>query len=142
MATRFACKWLVLGIDLFTVAVSFILAYFIRFNLNMNFDLSILELQLPLVVLIALMAFLITGSYKGVYGHTGVRDVNNIFKAICLSSIFIILLIIISRKLEIYQEFSIPLSIIFIYCLLSFAGLTGSHYVFKVIYNAIVKKKP
>ncbi|MGB5698740.1 MAG: polysaccharide biosynthesis protein, partial [Muriicola sp.] len=71
MATRFASKWLVLGIDLFTVAVSFILAYFIRFNLNMNFDLSILVLQLPLVVLIALIAFLITGSYKGVFGYAG-----------------------------------------------------------------------
>ena len=137
MATRFASKWLVLGIDLFTIAVSFVLAYFIRFNLTMNFDVSILALQLPIVVLIALMAFLITGSYKGVFGHTSVRDVNNIFKAICLSSILLILLIVINRILENYLEFSIPLSIIFIYGLLSFVGLRGSHYVFKVVYKLL-----
>jgi hypothetical protein len=48
MATRFASKWLVLGIDLLTIAVSFVLAYFIRFNLTMNFDVSKLALQLPM----------------------------------------------------------------------------------------------
>ncbi|MBT8210128.1 MAG: polysaccharide biosynthesis protein, partial [Eudoraea sp.] len=91
-------------------------------------------------ILIALMAFLITGSYKEVLGHTGVRNHNNIFKAICLSGILIILLVLINRILAIYPEFSIPLSIILIYSLLSLIGLTGSHYVFKVVYKAIVNK--
>ena len=140
MATQFASKWLVLGIDLFTVAVSFVLAYFIRFNLTMNFDVSKLALQLPMVLLIALMAFLITGSYKGVFGYAGIRDVSNIFKAISLSSVIVILFILINRKFEIYLELIIPLSIIFIYGLLSFVGLTSSHYVLKVVYNAIVNK--
>ncbi|MCE2613911.1 hypothetical protein LVD13_13105 [Flavobacteriaceae bacterium D16] len=140
MATWFTNKWLILGIDLLTIAVSFVLAYFIRFNLSMNFDLSVLALQLPMVVLIALMAFLITGSYKGVFRHTGVRDVNTIFKAICLSSVLIILLTIINRNLWIYPEFNLPLSIILIYSLLSLLGLTGSHYLLKVLYNVIVNK--
>ncbi|MBT8205219.1 MAG: hypothetical protein KJO20_07585 [Eudoraea sp.] len=142
MTTRFTSKWLVLGIDLFTIAVSFFLAYFIRFNLTMNFDMSVLALQLPMIILIALMAFLITGSYKEVLGHTGVRNHNNIFKAICLSGILIILLVLINRILAIYPEFSIPLSIILIYSLLSFVGLTGSHYIFKVVYKATVNKNP
>jgi FlaA1/EpsC-like NDP-sugar epimerase len=133
MATRFASKWLVLGIDLLTIAVSFVLAYFIRFNLTMNFDVSKLALQLP-------MAFLITGSYKGVFGYAGVRDVNNIFKAISLSTVIVIMFILINRTLEIYLELIIPLSIIIIYGLLSFVGLTSSHYVLKVVYNAIVNK--
>lgn len=67
MSTRFTGKWLVLSIDLITVAVSFFLAYLIRFNFNLNFDMSNLVIQLPVVVLITLMAFLITGSYKGAF---------------------------------------------------------------------------
>ncbi|MBT8321779.1 MAG: hypothetical protein KJO90_08975 [Eudoraea sp.] len=140
MATRFASKRLILGIDLFTITVSFVLAYYIRFNLSMNFDTSLLALQLPMVVLIVLMAFLITGSYKGVFGHNGGQDVSNIFKTICLSGILIILLSVINRQWDIYPEFSIPLSIIIIFSLISFIGLTASHYVFKVLYNAVVNK--
>ena len=139
MATQFVSKWLVLGIDLVTVAVSFFLAYLIRFNLNLNFDISKLVIQLPVVVLIALMAFLITGSYKGVIRHIGIRDVSNIFKAISLSSVIVILLIMINWKWGIYSEFSIPLSIIIIFSLLSFVGLTTSRYVFKILFDALDK---
>ena len=93
-AQRYASKWLVLAIDLVVVAISFILSYFIRFNLTFNFDVNKLLVQLPVVVAIALISFLIIGSYKGVVRHTGVRDVYNIFNAICLSSIMAIFLII------------------------------------------------
>lgn len=139
MTTQFESKWLVPGIDLITVAVSFFLAYLIRFNLNLNFDVSKLWIQLPAVVLITLMALLITGSYKGEFRHIGSMDVSNIFKAICLSSILLILLIAINRKLGVFAEFSIPISIIIIFGLLSFVGLTASRYLFK-IFNALVNK--
>jgi len=140
MTTWFANKWFVLGIDLFTIAVSFVLAYFIRFNLSMNFDLSLLALQLPMVVLIALIAFLITGTYKEVFGNTGDRGIYTVFKAIGLSGTLLILLIITNRSLGFNPGFSIPLSIIIIYSLLSLVGLTVSHYVFKVVHNAVVNK--
>ena len=74
-AQRYASKWLVLTIDLVIVAISFMLSYFIRFNLTFNFDVNKLLVQLPVVMVIALISFLIIGSYKGVVRHTGVRDV-------------------------------------------------------------------
>jgi hypothetical protein len=70
MATRFASKWLLLGIDIFITGISFFLAYLIRFNLSMNFDISKMVLQLPLVVLIVMVALLITGSYKEAFRHS------------------------------------------------------------------------
>ena len=73
-AHRYASKWLVLSIDLVVVAISFLLSYFIRFNLTFNFDVNKLLVQLPVVIAIALISFLIIGSYKGVVRHTGVRD--------------------------------------------------------------------
>ncbi|MDO6605149.1 polysaccharide biosynthesis protein [Arenibacter palladensis] len=134
-AQRYASKWLVLAIDLTVVAVSFLLSYLIRFNLTFNFDVDKLLVQLPIVVLISLIAFLLIGSYKGVVRHTGVRDVYNLFNAICLTSIMVIFMVITNRQFVMVNDFTIPLSIIIIHSLISFVALTASRYVFKAIYN-------
>ena len=139
-AHRYASKWLVLGIDVFLICISFILSYLIRFNLTLNFATEKLFVQLPFVALIALVAFIMTGSYKGVVRHTGVRDVYNIFNAICLSSIITIFLVIVNRQSNFMEDFTIPLSIIIIHSLISFIILTASRYVFKTLYYNLVKK--
>ena len=126
-----------MAIDLVLVAISFLLSYFIRFNLTFNFDVQQLLVQLPVVVLISLAAFLIIGSYKGVVRHTGVRDVYNIFNAICLASIMAIFLIITNRQFELVDDFTIPLSIIIIHSLISFVALTASRYIFKSMYSSL-----
>jgi FlaA1/EpsC-like NDP-sugar epimerase len=138
-AARYASKWLVLGIDIATVSFAFVLSYIIRFNVSFGFDLKQLYLQLPVVILISLLAFLFTGSYKGVVRHTGIRDVYNIFNAICLSSILLIFTVILNRQMQFVDEFTIPLSIIIIYSLVAFIGLTASRYVFKAIYNSFLR---
>jgi FlaA1/EpsC-like NDP-sugar epimerase len=135
MVTRSASKWLVLGIDLITIAVSFLLAYIIRFNMSLNFNWSLLELQLPLVALLALMVFLITGSYKGILGRAVNQDISNIFKAICLFCVLTILWSLINLNWEIYPDLMIPLSIIMIYSILAFVGLTGTHYLYRLVYS-------
>lgn len=140
MGTRIVSKWLVLVIDLLAIAGSFFLAYLIRFNLTINFDMSELALQIPVVVLIALIAFLISGSYKGVSGPAFIRGLNTIFIAICLWSVLIIALVVIHQKWEIYPDFSIPLSIVILSALLFFVALTASHYILRTVNNAIVKK--
>ena len=138
-AHRYASKWLVLGIDVLLICISFILSYLIRFNLTLNFATEKLFLQLPFVALIALVAFIMTGSYKGVVRHTGVRDVYNIFNAICLSSIITIFMVIVNRQASFMEDFTIPLSIIIIHSLISFIILTASRYVFKTLYYNLVK---
>ncbi len=134
-AQRHASKWLVLAIDLVVVALSFVLSYLIRFNLTLDFDVTKLLVQLPIVIVMALISFLVVGSYKGVIRHTGVRDVYNIFNAVCFSSILAIFLIIANRQFELVENFTIPLSIIIIHSLISFVSLTASRYIFKSIYT-------
>lgn len=135
---KYASKWLVLSIDIVIVSMSFILSYFILFNLTLNFDIGKLFLQLPLVAVLSSISFLVIGSYKGVVRHTGVRDVYNIFNAICLFSILTILLVVVNRKLGFMDDFTVPLTIIIIHSLLSFIGLTASRYLFKALYNNLV----
>lgn len=134
----YASKWTVLFIDLCIVAVSFILAYFIRFNLSFDFEVQRLWIQLPVVVLLFLVAFLISGSYKGVVRHTGIKDVYAIFNAICLASIGAIAVVIINRSLDVVNGFTIPLSIIIINSLLAFITLTASRFIFKICYESIM----
>ena len=104
---NYASKWTVLIIDLAIVSISFILAYFIRFNLSFNFDVNMLWKQLPAVVLSFLISFIITGSYKGVVRHTGIKDVYSIFNAICLSSIGIIVFVMANRQYRLWEGFTI-----------------------------------
>ncbi|SHJ59174.1 NDP-sugar epimerase, includes UDP-GlcNAc-inverting 4,6-dehydratase FlaA1 and capsular polysaccharide biosynthesis protein EpsC [Arenibacter nanhaiticus] len=133
-------KWIVLVIDLLSIAITFILSYVIRFNLTLDFEVNMLLIQLPIILLIGLVSFLITGSYKGVIRHTGVRDVYNIFNAICLSSIVTIFMVILNREAQIMEGLTVPLSIIIIHSLLSFLMLTASRYVFKTLYYNLLKR--
>ena len=137
-AHRYASKWLVLVIDICMIAISFVLSYLIRFNLTLDFDIDKLLIQLPIISLIAAAAFLFTGSHKGVVRHTGVRDVYNIFNAICLSSILLITIVLLNRELGILDDFTVPLGIIIIHSLLSFIALTSSRYVFKSLFNNLM----
>lgn len=139
-ANRYASKWLVLLIDVFTVSLSFFLAYWIRFDLSLDFDIEKLYTQLPFVALVSLISFLIVGSYKGVVRHTGVRDVYNLFNAACTCSILMIVMILINTELGFFENFTIPRSIIVYHSLLSFMSLTGSRYIFKALYSTYLIK--
>ncbi|MBU2996753.1 polysaccharide biosynthesis protein [Cellulophaga baltica] len=137
-SVKYASQWLVLIIDVIIVCFSFLLSYIILFNLTLGFDLHKLFIQLPIVSGLSLISFLIIGSYKGVVRHTGVRDVYNIFNAICLFSIFMILIVVGNRKLNFMDDFTIPLTIIIIHSLLSFIGLTSSRYFFKAFFDTYI----
>src|SRR5690606_1587400 len=137
---RYASKWTVLTIDLCIIATSFILAYFIRFNLSFHFDVQNLWSQLPIVVLLFLVSFLMTGSHKGVVRHTGIKDVYAIFNAVCLASIGTIGIVLANRYYGMIDEFTIPLSIIIINSLLAFIALSASRYVFKMAYDNLMNK--
>ncbi|MDO6491488.1 MULTISPECIES: polysaccharide biosynthesis protein [unclassified Cellulophaga] len=138
--TRYASKWLVLAIDVVVMIVAFILSYLIRYNLTLEFDVAQLPYQIPIVAVVAAIAFLITGSYKGVVRHTGVKDVYNIFNAICLSSILMILLVLANKKMDLFNWITIPLQIIIVHSLIAFLALSASRYLFKSLYNNIINK--
>ena len=81
---KYASKWLVFGIDLSLILVTFFLAYFIRFNFTLNFDLKQFFVQIPFMLGVSALSFLISGSFKSVIRHTGFTDVMNVFKSIVL----------------------------------------------------------
>ena len=134
---RYASRWVVLIIDITLVCISFILAYTVRFNASLNFDLENLFYQVPFVAFIALISFIIVGSYKGIVRHTGTRDAFNVFIGVTLLFIITTCLVLINNLVKIAPNFTIPKSILIIHYLISVIVLVISRYVFKAFYEII-----
>ena len=134
---RYASKWLVLLIDLTLVAISFFFAYFIRFNVSLDFNSSNLIQQIPFVLYFATISFLVVGSYKGIVRHTGLKDGFNIFIATSFLSILIFSATTFTVIFNLTHFFHIPPSIIIIHYLVTTFVLILSRFIFKAFYEAI-----
>ncbi|MFD2725975.1 polysaccharide biosynthesis protein [Hyunsoonleella rubra] len=134
---KYASKWLVFGIDLSIVLLTFVIAYYVRFNFTFGFDLSQLKIQMPLLLIIASFSFLLVGSFKSVIRHTGFTDVMNVFKSVVLMSIISILFVLVNRVTGLLGSFTIPLSIIVVHALFSFVTLSGCRLLFKLAYKQL-----
>ena len=132
---KYASKWLVFGIDLALILATFFLAYFIRFNFTLDFDLNQFVLELPFVLFVSAVSFLIVGSFKSVIRHTGFTDVVNVFKSVMLMSLISIVLVLLNRATDLVSGFTIPKSIIVMHALLSFVVLSASRLLFKMTYK-------
>ncbi|AZJ35063.1 polysaccharide biosynthesis protein [Tenacibaculum singaporense] len=134
---KYASRWLVLIIDIILVCVSFILAYTVRFNASLNFDINNLYIQIPFIATIAIISFLIVGSYKGIVRHTGTRDAFNVFLGVTLLSFITACVVLFNSALNIFPNFTIPKSIIIIHYLISVLILVVSRFIFKAFYEIV-----
>jgi FlaA1/EpsC-like NDP-sugar epimerase len=135
LSRKYASKWLVLAIDLVIVMLTFCMSYLVRFNFTLNFDLGQFLLQLPFVLIVAAISFLVFGSFKSVIRHTGFTDVINLFKSVSLMACLTVLFVLVKRESYLFSDFTIPLSILVIHTLLSFVFLSASRLVFKMGYE-------
>ncbi|UZO80230.1 polysaccharide biosynthesis protein [Aquimarina sp. ERC-38] len=131
---KHASKWLVLTIDVIITIINFFLAYVIRFGITLNFDISSLVVQLPMVAFLSILSFLAIGSYKGVVRHTGMRDAYNLFLAVTMIIALSGAIMVASRLNFIPELLNIPISIICIHYLLNIISLTTSRLIFKYCY--------
>ena len=134
---KYASKWVVFVIDILLICFSFILAYSIRFDISYSFDSLTLMSQLLMLVIIAAISFLITGSYRGIIRHTGTRDAFNVFIGVTIFSVITGFIVAVNQLFKVYEGFTIPRSIILIHYLVSVFILIISRYVFKAFYEVI-----
>ena len=137
---KYASKWLVLGIDLVIVMLTFFATYIIRFNFTLDFDINQFLFQIPFLLVITTFSFLAIGSFKSVIRHTGFTDVVNLFKSVTLMSLLSIVFVLTNRITNVIPEFTIPLSIIVMHALLSFVTLSSSRLLFKMVYKSLKSK--
>ncbi len=134
---KYASKWVVLGIDIVLVCISFVLAYTVRFNASLNFNVSDLFIQIPFIASVALISFLTVGSYRGIIRHTGTRDAFNVFVGVTLLSLMVISFVLFNSTFRLIPNFTIPKSIVIIHYLISVLVLVISRYVFKAFFEII-----
>jgi FlaA1/EpsC-like NDP-sugar epimerase len=135
---KYVSRWVVLTIDLVLVMNTFVFAYLIRFNFSFDFNTQAFLYQQPLVAFLALVSFIIIGSYKGIIRHTGIKDAINVFKASTLLAVLSTSVIFLNRTFGLVPEFTIPMSIIVLHYLLNVFILITSRYIFKVLYMRVI----
>ena len=137
---KYASKWLVLAIDLCISALMFFMAYTIRFGLTFNFNILNFKTQLPFIVVLCLLSFLLIGSYKGVVRHTGLKDVQLLFKALMLTFLFGVLFNIFNDLSANTDAMHVPLSVLCMFFLLDIFALTSSRFAFKHFYLSLYEE--
>ncbi|WP_369793542.1 polysaccharide biosynthesis protein [Mangrovimonas sp. ST2L15] len=135
---RYASKWLVMLFDLCVVSFTFFLAYIIRYNFEINFDVVIFIKQIPFVLIAAVISFLAVKSHEGVVRFTGANDVINLIIGINILATILIITTFLSRQYHFDLVFDIPGSIIYIHLLLNIFFLVGAKFFVKSIYQSIV----
>jgi len=130
---------IILIIDTLVVVFNFIFSYFILSEFSFQFDVVKLLIQIPYIMLISLVSFLIVGSYKGVIRHTGVRDAISIYSSASLITVFLLTINYIDTKFYIYPNYILRLSNIIILFLMNLISLITTRYIFKNLYRTLVK---
>lgn len=134
---RHASHWIVLFIDTLLVALSFILAYTIRFNASLNFNIGDLSYQIPFISFIYLVSFWLVGSNRGIIRHTGTRDAFNVFIGVTIASMSIIFIVAVNNVYKIFPNHTIPKTIILIHYFITVFVLIVSRFIFKAFYEII-----
>ncbi|WP_299311799.1 nucleoside-diphosphate sugar epimerase/dehydratase [uncultured Aquimarina sp.] len=137
---KHASKWVVLSIDIAITIFNFFLAYVVRFGITLDFDKTNFIYQIPVMIAIAAVSFLMIGSHKGVIRHTGMRDAYNLFLAVTVLISLSGALMVSSRLSLIPELLNIPVSIICVHYLLNIINLTLSRLVFKYCYHYVKSK--
>ncbi|WP_299229351.1 nucleoside-diphosphate sugar epimerase/dehydratase [uncultured Psychroserpens sp.] len=140
ISQKYASKWLVMLFDLLIVSCTFIIAYIIRFNFKLDFDVLVVLKQVPFVFLAALISFLLVGSHKGVVRFTGFKDVVNIIIGVNILATILIVTTFFSRKLNYESIFNISGSVIYIHLMLNILFLIGSKLFVKSMYNNMMQE--
>ena len=108
-------RWTILLIDLAICAFSLTLAFFLRFNFKSipQIELDNFPIAYLVVLLVRLISFVISKTYKGVVRYTGAKDASRIFIIVLAGSLVLYFINIITRQL-ILGHYIIPHSVIMI----------------------------
>lgn len=140
ISKRYASKWLVLLFDIMVVTATFFLAYLIRFNFTLDFNITSLIKQVPYVMIVAAISLIAVGTYKGVVRFTGFKDIINVIIGANILATILICCTFLSRKLlDDNSIFNISGSIIYIHLLLNILFLIGAKLFIKSLYNQITQ---
>lgn len=124
-----AQRFLEIFVDLALVAVSYFLAYVIRFESDLpGLQLTYFITTLPLVMVVKIVIFYWCGLYQTIWRHVGVRDFVNILKAILISSALIVAAVFMAARFEFFSR-----SVFVIDAMLCLLLVSGAHFSLRIL---------
>ncbi len=131
-------RLLVFLIDLCITIFSFICAWVLRYNLDI--DLKNWHYGHLLIVLGArIIALLILRSYAGIIRHTSLEDILRVVQTVTVSNVLAWSVSVVLWKQTSQAEFYIPASILFIDWFVCVVLMTGSRFVVKYMYQFLMQ---
>lgn len=127
-------------LDVVTLAAAFFAAYLLRFDFRIPESyVSRALIQVPLVVLLQFSILLLVGAYSFVWRYVGLRELTTFLRAAALSALPLLVLRL--GLSESYNEWRIPLSVIFMDTVLGFGGLLGLRVLRRVGYERSERRR-
>jgi len=121
----------------FTIAISFLLAFYLRFEFQFPVNEIIsLERALPLVIVLKLVVFYLFKIYSGMWRYVSIHDLMQIFLANIVSTVLLFIIIMTWRQ-EYFIGFS--RSIFILDFLICFFAISGKRVLSRVIREAAAK---
>ncbi len=140
-SSRFLSSWLVLVFDISTIATTFVIAYFIRYNFNyLQIDPFEVQVQAVVITTVYSLFFLLFRSYSGILRHTGLSDVFGILKATGFSFVLLLIANVFLTFSNTQQLLIVPYSVLIIHFLLSLFFLVGSRVLVKIFFLQITRQ--
>ena len=128
-------RWSILFIDILICIFSLTLAFFLRFNFKSipQNELDNFPIAYTVVILVRLIAFMLSKTYKGVVRYTGAKDATRIFVVVILSSLVLYGINIFTRQI-LLGYYIIPHSVVVIDALVTIFIMISSRLAIKAIY--------
>lgn len=134
ISRRYTPRWIILLIDLFLAGLSFVFAWFLRFNFSIpESQWETLLFSIGIVLAVRLVSYRLGATYSGIIRYTGVEDAQRIFFTILGGTVFL-------TFLNFGWNYSqgttlIPTSVIIIDFVLCILLLTSYRLSFKIFYH-------
>lgn len=134
-------RWLVLLIDLYISSNTFLLVCIIFKFLEIGPKVRFFQVciyQLPIVFLCLLVAFVLTGSYKGIIRHTGFHDMSKVLLANLTYLLLISLIFWLFLDFEVDAVFYFGKAILLVHFLLNTIAMIFLRIFYKNIYSKYI----
>ena len=120
--------------DMVLLAISYLLAYVVRFEAHIGAnELLVIKQTIVPVVLCKLSVFYFFNLYRGMWRYTGIVDLLNVIKAVVVSFLFIITVILMLSR---FQGFS--RSVFIIDALFSLILIAGTRIVIRLLLSTTI----
>ena len=137
---RYLPRWVVLSGDLFIVIASFLLAYLLRYNFSAAFiDAESQGIQLGIVTMAYLGAFLLVKPFAGVMRHTTLHDLARISLSLFVGFMVLVVYNIIIIAFALPMLWLMPLSVMIIHLAAALVLMSFARVAVKHVYDVLIK---